>query len=384
MKIKKLDPSLRSNVAPFFAMEVLRSANQLEAAGNDILHLEVGEPGFRPPEKVLNAAKYAIENEALGYTEALGLPQFREGIAHHYEQYYGTTIEPDNVVATVGASGAFLLAFLAAFDVGARIAVVEPGYPAYRNILAALGLHIVPICAGAREQFKPTINLLEDVSPIDGLIIASPSNPTGTMLTNDELATLASWCESNRVRLISDEIYHGINYKWEPKTAASFNDQAIVINSFSKYFAMTGWRIGWMISPPGLTPAIERLAQNFFVSPSSLSQHAGLAALGCRMEFDQYVKSYATNRRFLLDHLPSAGFDKLAPADGAFYLYTDVSNLTDDSGVFCREMLREIGVATTPGVDFDPQQGHRYLRISFAGAEPTIVSATERLVEWLS
>ena len=382
MKEQGLKIARRSKIAPFFAMEMLRSANQLATEGNDILHLEVGEPGFGAPAKVINVAKTALDDGSLGYTEALGTPEFRGRIAQHYETYYGVKITPDRVVATAGASGAFVLSFLAAFDVNDKIAVVEPGYPAYRNILTALGLQVVPLCAGPEQRFQPTIDLLRDVGPINGLIVASPSNPTGTMLSNSELETLTSWCKKNHVRLISDEIYHGISYGHSPTTAVSFDDQGIVVNSFSKYFAMTGWRIGWMVVPPDLLPGIERLAQNLFVSPASLPQRAALIALDCRNELDIYVHTYARNRKFLLEHLPAAGFDKLAPADGAFYLYADVSDLTNDSKQFCKQMLQETGVATTPGVDFDPQRGHQYLRFSFAGSEQTIIEAAERLVNW--
>ena len=382
MKKQSLKVSERSNIAPFFAMEVLRSANQLAGKGKDILHLEVGEPGFRPPEKVIAAAKAVIQDKHIGYTEALGLAEFSQNIARHYQEYYKTTVDTNRVVATIGASGAFLLAFLAAFDTGDRVGIVEPGYPAYRNILSALGLNAISIYAGPEHRFQPTISLIKDAGRLDGLIIASPSNPAGTMLTGEELQQIVVWCGKNNVRLVSDEIYHGIGYRWSPTTAISFDDQAIVINSFSKYFSMTGWRIGWMVCPPELMPRIERLAQNFFVSPSSLSQHAGIAALTCRPELDQYVASYASNRQFLLEHLPKAGLDKLSPADGAFYLYADVSHLTEDSKMFCEEILRETGVATTPGLDFDIQKGHRYLRISYAGSKKTITTAAQKLIDW--
>ena len=363
-------------------MEVLRSANQLAATGKDILHLEVGEPGFNTPGKVIRVAKTMLDERSLGYTEALGTPELRARIAEHYAEHYRVAVSPDRVVVTTGASGAFLLSFLSAFDVGDRIAVVEPGYPAYRNILSALGLEIVSLCAGPEQRFQPTVDLLQNIGPIDGLIMASPSNPTGTTVSSGELEKLVSWCKDSNVRLISDEIYHGINFGDPPTTAALFDDHVIVVNSFSKYFAMTGWRIGWMIAPTNLVPTIERLAQNLFVSPAALPQRAALTALDCRKELDSYVRAYAKNRQFLLEQLPAAGFNKIAPSDGAFYLYADVSDLTDDSKQFCKRMLEEVGVASTPGIDFDQHHGHQYVRFSFAGSERTVTEAAERLVNW--
>ncbi|PPR15927.1 MAG: Aspartate aminotransferase [Alphaproteobacteria bacterium MarineAlpha9_Bin7] len=382
MKRQSLKVAQRGKIAPFFAMEMLQAANQLAATGDDILHLEVGEPGFGAPVSVINVAKTTLDHTILGYTEALGMPELRARISRHYKEYYDVEVPSDRVVTTFGASGAFLLAFLAAFDVGDKIAVVQPGYPAYRNILTALGLQVIPLCAGPKQRFQPSVDLLQEVGPINGLIIASPSNPTGTMLSKAELKKLVSWCKNKRVRLISDEIYHGISYGNSPATAASFDDQVIVINSFSKYFAMTGWRLGWMIVPHDLAPSVERLAQNLFVSPASLPQHAALTALDCRKELDTYVEIYARNRAYLLNHLPSIGFERLAPADGAFYLYADVSGLTSDSKRFCQKMLEETGVATTPGIDFDTRLGHRYMRFSFAGAEQTVVEAVKRLNNW--
>ena len=382
MKQRKLKVSKRSQIAPFFAMEVLRSANQLEESGRSILHLEVGEPGFNTPEKVIRVAKTMLDEELLGYTEALGKPELRARIAKHYAEYYGVGIAPNRVVVTAGASGAFLLSFLAAFDVGDRIAVVEPGYPAYRNILASLGLKFVPLRAGPEQRFQATIELLQNIGPIDGLIIASPSNPTGTTVSSSELKTLVAWCSDNNVRLVSDEIYHGINFGDPPTTAVLFDGNPIVVNSFSKYFAMTGWRIGWMIAPAELVPTIEKLAQNLFVSPAALPQRAALTALDCRKELDSYVKAYAKNRQFLLKGLTAAGFNKIAPADGAFYLYADVSDLTNDSKEFCEQILQDLGVAITPGIDFDPHLGHRYVRFSFAGTERTVTEAAKRLANW--
>ena len=360
-------------------MEVMRDANARQASGQDIVHLEVGEPCFGAPSKVITCAKKLLNQSPLGYTEALGTPNFRQAIAAHYKAVYNTTISPDNVVATFGASGAFLIAFLVSFDVGDRVAIVEPCYPAYRNILQALGVEVVSIRPGPGSNFSAALDLLQKTPSVQGLIMASPTNPTGTMLSADELAQLVSWCKIQHVRLISDEIYHGIHYERIPSTAASLDDQAIVINSFSKYFAMTGWRIGWMVAPTTLIPAIEKIAQNFFVSPSALSQQAAIVALDCRDELDLYVEAYSRNRSVLLETLPAVGFTNILPAHGAFYLYADASNLTNDATKLCKKILEDIGVAITPGVDFDPTDGHRYVRVSFAGEEQMIAQAAHRL-----
>ncbi len=382
MNNQTLKIATRSNISPFFAMEVMRDANERQAAGEDILHLEVGEPCFGAPKEVIASAQHLLEQGPLGYTEALGLSAFRHRISAHYKSAYGVEISANRVVATFGASGAFLLAFLAAFDVGDRVAIIEPGYPAYRNILQALGIEVVPIRPGPSTKLDKVIALLQQNYPLQGLIVASPANPTGTMLTVDELSTLISWSKTHQVRLISDEIYHGINYDRAPTTAAEFDENVIVINSFSKYYAMTGWRIGWMVAPHKLIPAIEKITQNFFVSPSVLSQEAAIVALGCRHELDAYVQAYGRNRAALMKTLPDLGFINLHPAHGAFYLYADASNLTNDTTNLCRQMLEEIGVATTPGIDFDPRDGHKHIRISFAGEEQTINEACARLTKW--
>ena len=372
----------RADIAPFFAMEVMRAANRHAAAGADVLHLEVGEPAAGAPPRVIEAARAALDSTALGYSEALGLPELRARIARHYRDVYGIEVDAARVVVTAGASGAFLLAFLAAFDAGDRVALADPGYPAYRNILRALGIEVVALAAGPEHRFQPTPALLEEAGALDGLIVASPSNPTGTMLRAGELGALADWCDARGVRLISDEIYPGITYGAPATTALERKPFCIVINSFSKYFAMTGWRIGWMVVPEELLAPVERLAQNLFVSPAALAQRAALVALDCRAELDAYVEVYARNRALLLERLPKAGFDRLAPADGAFYIYADTSALAADSQDFCARMLEETGVATTPGIDFDPRRGHGYIRISFAGDPADIAAAAERLIDW--
>lgn len=375
-----LKTARRAAVAPFYAMEVLRAANRREAAGARVLHLEVGEPAAGAPEPVRAAARRALEAGRIGYTEALGLPRLRARIASHYEERHGLSVDPARVAVTTGASGAFVLSFLAAFDAGDRVALAEPGYPAYRNILQSFGVEVVALAADHAERFQPTPETLAAVAPLDGVIVASPSNPTGSMLDAPALAALAAWCGDNGVRLISDEIYHGITYGVRESSVLAHDANAVAINSFSKYFAMTGWRLGWTIVPDDLVDAVERLAQNLFISPPALPQHAALEAFECRAALDGYVATYARNRQVLLDRLPEAGFGRLAPADGAFYVYADIGDLAADSQALCESMLRDAAVAATPGIDFDPRRGHRFVRFSFAGATADIAEAADRLV----
>jgi aspartate/methionine/tyrosine aminotransferase len=375
----------RGLVPPFIVMDVLRAANEREAAGEEVLHLEVGQPGTPAPGPVRAAAKRALDEARLGYTDALGLPSLRARIARSYAELYGVEVDPRRVVVTTGSSGGFLLGFLSSFEPGDRVALAAPGYPAYRNILSSLGIEPVLLPCDLEHRFQPTVALLDRVaSPLDGLILASPSNPTGTMLDRDAMAVLVDYCAARGVRLVSDEIYHGIAYEQPAASALELTDAAIVINSFSKYYSMTGWRLGWMVLPEELLRPVECLAQNLFISPPTLSQIAGEAAFDCRDELDGYVAAYARNRALLLEALPKAGFDRLAPADGAFYLYADVGRLTNDSEDFCRRMLAETGVAITPGVDFDPERGHRFVRFSFAGREPEMAEAAARLEAWLA
>ena len=373
----------RGAVPPFIAMEVLRDANERAARGENILHLEVGQPSTSAPRRVIEAAKRALDRDQLGYTEALGIPPLRQRIARHYGDMHGVGVDPARVVVTTGSSGAFLLSFLAAFDPGDRVALAAPGYPAYRNILTALGITPVNLLTDAETRFQPTPALLDRVEGrLDGLIVASPSNPAGTMIDADSLRGLYDYCRARQVRLVSDEIYHGITYGMRPTTALALGDDAIVINSFSKYFSMTGWRIGWMIAPTDLLRPIECLAQNLYISPPALAQIAASTAFDCGDELEANVRRYAENRALLLRQLPRAGFDRLAPADGAFYIYADVSRLTNDSDAFCRRMLAEAGVAATPGLDFDAERGNRFIRFSFAGSAADIATAAERLLEW--
>jgi aspartate/methionine/tyrosine aminotransferase len=372
----------RADIAPFYVMEVMKAAAERAAAGADVLHLEVGQPSTGAPEGVLRAAESALRSGPLGYTDALGLPALRHRIARHYDEVYGVDVDSGRVCVSTGASGAFVLAFLACFDPGDRVALLEPGYPCYRNALQAFGVEVVPLRVGPDTRFQPTPAMLDAAAPLDGLVVASPSNPTGTALSDSELRTISDWCAGRGVRLIADEIYHRIDYGAPTPTAVASAPGAVVINSFSKYYSMTGWRLGWIVAPPDLVPAIERLAQNLTIAPPSLSQHAGLAAFDCTAELDSHVARYAANRRTLLDALPQAGMSELAPADGAFYAYAEVSHLCDDSQELCRRWLEEIGVAATPGIDFDPVGGPRWVRFSFAGSTADVTAAAERLVGW--
>lgn len=373
----------RGRVPPFIVMEVLRDANARSAAGRDVLHLEVGQPSTPAPKGVIAAARAALAGDILGYTDALGLPALRVAIATYYRHRYGVALDPARIVVTTGSSAGFVLACLAAFGPGDKVAFGFPGYPAYRNILTALDLMPVELTTTAEERYQVTLERLRTQGQgIEGLIIASPANPTGTMIPKGELGTIARHCRSAGVRLISDEIYHGITYDEPATTALAFDPQAIVVNSFSKYFSMTGWRIGWMVVPDDMVRAIECLAQNLYVSPPALSQHAAIAAFECLTELDANVARYAENRALLLRELAAAGFDRLAPSDGAFYLYADVAHRTNDSEALCRQLLHETGVALTPGTDFDPRRGRATLRLCYAGSPAIVVEAARRLKAW--
>jgi len=371
----------RGRIPPFIVMDVMQAAAERVAQGKDVIHLEVGQPSTGAPKGVIAAAHAALDSQALGYTLAFGHEALRHRIAGHYRDVYGVTVAPERVAVTVGSSGAFLLAFLAAFDPGDRVGIAAPGYPCYRQILTALGVEPVSMPVGAATGFQLTVAALDGISDLDGLIVASPSNPTGSVLAKADLDALIGWCAARGVRLISDEIYHGIVYGASVGTAAGAVD-AITVNSFSKYFSMTGWRLGWMILPESLLRPVEVLAQNLFISPPTLAQVAAQAAFDCGPELDANVARYARNRAILLNDLPGAGFDVFAPAQGAFYLYADVSRHTNDSEAFCRRMLAETGVACTPGVDFDPAEGRRFMRIAYPGTEAEMAEAARRLRAW--
>jgi aspartate/methionine/tyrosine aminotransferase len=374
--------SRRSDVAPFYVMEVMKDAERRQRTAGDVLHLEVGQPSTPAPAKVRAIASETLETNRLGYTEATGIPELRTRIAAHYLDTYDVRVPVDRVTVTVGASGGFVLATLASFDAGDRVAITRPGYAAYRNILEALDVTVVPIPVGPQTRFNPTPRLLDAAGPLDGLVVASPANPTGTMVRTDEMAALAEYCTSRGIRMLSDEIYHGITYGVAAPTAASHSETAVVVQSFSKYYSMTGWRLGWLLLPQDLVVPVERLAQNLFISPPTLSQFAAVAAFDCVEELDENVARYSTNRDLLMSGLRAAGMDRLAPAEGAFYLYADVSHLTDNSQELCREWLEELGVAATPGIDFDPVDGRKYVRFSYAESTEDIAEAATRLIRW--
>ncbi len=383
---KRVEPSRRSAIAPFVVMDILRSANDRQAFGHDVIHMEVGQPGTPAPRRVREAVKMAIDRDLLGYTEALGMPALRERISRHYTDAYGLSVSPERIIVTAGSSAGFVLAFLALFDEGAPILLPEPGYPCYRNIVRALGLQPVGLAVGPAERWMPSAGMLSGAASADrrpeGLLFASPANPTGTVMQNEALAAICNVCRSQGLVLISDEIYHGLTYDSPAQTALAFHDEAIVINSFSKYYSMTGWRVGWMVVPPQLTRTVERLAQNFYISPAAVSQAAALAAFDAVEELEANKASYAESRTLLLEELPRAGFKKLAPADGAFYLYADVSDLTDDSEGMAKRLLEEAGVAVTPGTDFDPARGHQFIRFSYSGTPASMAEAARRLRAW--
>ncbi len=378
----------RGAIAPFIVMDVMRAANAYAAraaAENrpGIIHLEVGQPSTPAPQKVRDAAMAALQRDLIGYTDSLGLPALRRRIAQHYAEFYDLAVPAERIAVTTGSSGGFLLAFLAAFDPGDRVALASPGYPCYRHILTALGIEPVIVEMGPETKFQPTVAALEKVAGrLDGLILASPSNPVGAVIPAAELAALASWCSGRGIRLISDEIYHGITYGAAATTAAALGGQAVVVNSFSKYFSMTGWRLGWLVLPADLARGVERLAQNLFISPPTLSQHAALAAFDAHDELALNLRRYAANRDLLLNELPAAGFPRLTSTDGAFYIYADVGDRTDDSLAFCTRMLEETGVAATPGIDFDAARGRHFLRFSFAGSTADMAEAAKRLRSW--
>lgn len=370
-------------VRPFIALDIMERANRMEAAGREVLHLEVGQPSTPAPAGALAAAGRALGSGPLGYTETLGSGALRERIAAVYRRRHGVEVDPGRVAVTTGSSAGFILGFLAAFEAGARVAVAEPGYPAYRNILNALGLEAAGVPVSADGGYRLTPEALGRLDGgVDGAIVASPANPTGAVLPADALRALVEHCAAHGVRLVSDEVYHGITYGAACPSALEFGDDAIVVNSFSKYHSMTGWRIGWAVLPEGLRRPVELLAQNLFIAPPTVSQHAALAALDCGDELDANVARYAANREILLRELPAAGIGVPAPPDGAFYVYADLGRLTNDSARFCEALLEETGVAIVPGTDFDRRRGHTAARISFAGATETVAEAARRIREW--
>ncbi len=379
-----------ASAPPFLVMDVIAAANARQASlppgAPGVIRMEVGQPGTGAPRGAAEAAIRALQAGApMGYTEAFGLRSLRERIAQHYADRYGVAVPASRIAVTVGASGAFPLAFLAAFDAGDRIAMAAPFYPPYANILTALGMQPVLLECGAATRWQPTVAMLDALDPRPaGVIVASPCNPAGTMLPEAELRAIAAWCERNGVRLISDEIYHGLTYGEVPEvTAASLSASAVVVNSFSKYFSMTGWRIGWLLLPEDLVRPVECLAQNMVISAPHVAQVAAEAAFDCTAELEDNIARYRRNRALLLRELPKAGLTEMSPADGAFYLWADIGHLTNDSPAFCARLLAEAGIAATPGVDFDRTRGSRFLRLSYCGPEADMAEAAARLQRFL-
>jgi aspartate/methionine/tyrosine aminotransferase len=365
-------------------MDVWLAAAERQRTHGDLVNLSAGQPSAGAPAAVRTAAKAALDNTVLGYTVALGIPELRAAIAGSYQSRHGLTVDPNDVVVTTGSSGGFLLSFLACFDVGDRVAIGSPGYPCYRNILSALGCEVVEIPCGPDTRFQPTAQMLAELDPpVQGVIVASPANPTGTVIPPDELAAIASWCAESGVRLISDEVYHGLVYEGAPDTSCAWETsrEAVVVNSFSKYFAMTGWRLGWLLVPRELQRAVDCLTGNFTICPPALSQTAAVSAFTPESiaEADALLDHYAANRQLLLTGLRKVGVDRLAPTDGAFYVYADVSHLTGDSLAFCSKLLADTGVAIAPGIDFDTQRGGAFVRLSFAGPTSDIDEALRRI-----
>ena len=375
----------RSAIDPFIVMDVMGEANARELSGDDIIHVEVGQPASPAPKAARERARQALENERLGYTEALGLPKLRERIARHMSERYGVGVRPERVVVTAGLSAGFVLAFLALLDQGYSLGLPSPGYPCYRQILKALNVRPTLIETSGQGRWMPTVADVERLAGegAAGLLLASPNNPTGTMALSRRLAEIAETCRRHRLWLISDEIYHGLEYEAPAETALAHSDEAIVVNSFSKYFSMTGWRIGWLVVPEPLVRPIERLTQNLYISPPAISQVAALGAFDGIDELEAIKASYARNRAMLLEELPRAGLSSILPADGAFYLYADISRFTGDSEAFAKTMLKDIGVAVTPGIDFDPDRGRNYIRFCYAGAEAQMREAARRITGWL-
>lgn len=367
-------------------MEVLKAGAERARTHGDVILMCAGQPSTPAPQVVRDAAARALTDEVLGYTEATGIRPLREAIAAHHAAEYGVEVDPAQVCVTTGSSGGFTALFLAAFDVGDTVVMTRPGYPAYRNTLEALGVHVHELVCGEESRYQPTVAMLEALDePPAGLIIASPANPTGTIIDADELAALARWCETHDCLLISDEIYHGVSYGRPCPSAWETSRSAVVVGSVSKYFSMTGWRLGWMLLPEHLTRPVELLSGNLSICPPAVAQHATLACFTpqARAELDGHVERYAANRQLLVERLPDLGVTTYAPPDGAFYAWCDVGHLTDDSTTWCRDVLAGTGVAITPGVDFDPVEGNRFVRLSFAGTTPEVSEALDRLVSYV-
>lgn len=385
---KRFAPSTRGEaVGPFIVMDVVKAAGARAAKGLPVYHLEIGQPGTGAPKRAQEAVAAALSEASLGYTTSFGREDLRQGLARRYQEDYGVNVDPENIAIVAGSSAGFNLAFIAAFEAGDRVAMASPCYPAYRNILGAMGLDVVEIPVGPEDRFQPSIQHLEAAlkqpGGLQGLILASPSNPTGTMVTPEALDEIARFCHHKGIRLISDEIYHGLSYGAKEATALASSPSAIVVNSFSKYYSMTGWRVGWLVVPEDLRRTIDRLQANMFICAPHVSQVAALGALDARAELDALKQTYASNRDTLLAMLQTAGVTTMAPPDGAFYIYADVGHLTQDSPAFCARLLGETGLAITPGIDFDPARGHHFVRFSFCASAEEVQRGADAFLSYV-
>jgi len=379
-------PSARGAVAPFLIMEALSEANRFAARSDKrVIHMSLGQPSKEVPERVREAVAMRLRTAPLGYTEAGGITELRARIARHYQDTYGVEIAHERIFVTLGSSAAFLMSLLCAFDKDDRVAIALPCYPAYPNMMQSVNIHCVTLRGEEEYKFQPTVAVLEALPQKPrGLVLASPSNPTGTVLGRGEMQKLVDYCAQNKIRIIADEIYHGITYEAPAETILAMTDQAIVVNSFSKYFLMPGWRVGWAVVPPQLARPFMSLASSLFISPSAIGQYAALEVFKCKEELDAVVAEYAENRTILLKELPAMGVTRLAPVEGGFFVYANVSHLTGDSTEFCRAMLQNTGVVTVPGADFDREQGHHYVRFSFSGAKADMIEGMARLKQWIN
>ena len=376
--------SKRSNIKPFLAIDMLTQANKLKLKGKDIVHMDVGEPGIRPPEYLLTHIQSLIGKENLGYTEPIGIPLLRDKISKHYKSWYGCEIDPSNIAVTAGASGAFVLSLLSLFDVGDEIAIMTPYYPAYINTLKTLGLKIKLIEGKVSNAFQPTLNTLKKYETnLKGLVIASPANPTGSIIKKDEMILIAQWCKEKNIKIISDEIYHGIEFETKSDTIFNYNKDSLIINSFSKYFNMTGWRIGWIVAPKNIIDVIEKLSMAMFLCPSNLAQKVALKVIDDYSILDKNIDIYKKNRDLLIYEFEKLGLNKFSSADGAFYLYLDVTKISKDSKELAFKLLNQAGVSSTPGHDFDHIDGKKYIRFSYAGEYNDIKKGAKRIVQWI-
>lgn len=367
-------------VAPFHAIAISRRAHELKQQGRSIIHMEFGQPSTGAPAAAIARAHEVLDSDGMGYWESQPL---KDRIARHYAQSHGVAVDPERIFLTCGASPALVMALTCLFDPGARIAIARPGYVAYRNVTRALHMEPVELACGPDTHFQPTAAMIAAIDPApDGLILASPANPTGSVIPPRELSAMLHLCRERGIRVISDEIYHGLSYTGPIPTVLAEEDDAIILNSFSKYYSMAGWRLGWMIVPQDLAANARALMGNLFLTPPSLAQHAGLLAFDCTEELEGHVATYRRNRELMLDALPRLGLTRIAPPDGAFYIYADIGHLTRDSLVFCRDLLEDTGVVTAPGVDFDPVEGHRYMRFSFAVSTAEVEDAIARMIPW--